>query len=249
MSTVREVALRRGGVAFVLVLFLLLADLGVSAARAEPSNFDLDEVEIRQAFDDLGVDGDVQDSLIAKLQSGQLLDSDAGVKPVDETELAVDGATQVKATYPDGSVSVTTVGSEYAVASAPGVHGVEVPAITPMSVSGCQAIPNSGGWIRRTNCAIKWDSATMGFGFVGNYSVKSGAGRVDGAWARDGWYYNRLPGRVVDSHNLRIGRTVSTSSHYAWARLYYRTIFGGISTTRYLEFRVKGSAWSAVWSN
>lgn len=124
---------------------------------------------------------------------------------------------------------------------------MDQPPITPRSVRGCRAIPNSGGWIRRKNCIIKLDSIGIGFGFVGDYSVKSGAGRIDRASKRDDWHYNRVPGRNLIGRDLKLGRKLSTSKIYAWAHSWHTTEMGGVTTTRYLEFRVKGSAWTAQW--
>lgn len=248
MNDNRALQLRRGRLALLMVMLLVLADFGMSAARAEPAEVNIDETGIRQAFVDLGVEESVHDGLIEKLKAGESLDSDTEVAPIAETQVTSGGVVQSRAVYADGSVSVTTVGSESAVAVAPGVAGMEQPQVAPMSVRGCQAIPNSGGWIRRVNCVIKFDSATFGFGFVGDYSVKTGAGRIDRVSKRDDWYYNRLPTRELMARDLKLGRKLSTSSMYAWAHSWHTTKIASVTTTRYLEFRVKGSAWSATWT-
>lgn len=61
--------------------------------------------------------------------------------------------------------------------------------LTPMAApSGCDSLPNSGGWIRRADCFV-YDSVNFLRGVSASayfdYSVKSGAGRIDRISAND----------------------------------------------------------------
>lgn len=78
-------------------------------------------------------------------------------------------------------------------------------------VSGCDALPNLNGWIRRADCTV-YDSMTppiISGWFQVNYSVKSGAGRIDGnPWGEGMWCIDGYP----TGEDIRVVRRLSSGS-------------------------------------
>jgi len=158
----------------------------------------------------------------------------------------LNGETVTREVYADGSVAVMSV--ELPEAAATEGQPGQISTQAAPTVSGCQAISNKDGWKRRTNCVVRWKSVTLGMGFQANYSVKSGAGRVDKITSREDLTYNNTPGRKVTAQSTKVGRTLSTSTMYAWGQTWIKTETAGVTKTWYLELRVKGSAWATQWT-
>lgn len=117
-----------------------------------------------------GVAQATRDALIAKLESGVLLDSQNGSAPVSTTTSTVGIYDVTISHYADGSLSESRVERPQA-APAPGQ-------IVPFGVSGCSA---NGG--TRTNCYVdRWDGI-IAQSFRANFTFLSGYDRIDSVYS------------------------------------------------------------------
>lgn len=110
-------------------------------------------------------------------------------------------------------------------------------------VKGCSAIPDSGGWKRRINCRAYSSKGSEVSGFFRvDYSVKSGAGRIDRAYSPE---IQTFPGVVCSDPKISVVRKVSQGKAPAVARMTSQCSFLkiGSSYTAWMEVNVRGSAW------
>ncbi|UFU04258.1 hypothetical protein LQF12_06665 [Ruania suaedae] len=110
--------------------------------------------------------------------------------------------------------------------------------------SGCNSLPSQNGWIRRADCFI-YDSMTppvVSGSFYFDYSVKSGAGRVDQVYPSTAqqWCGPSTP----TNSSLTINRSVSSGSAPARADHRFNCDLGPTSVPQLQTIWVLTSAWS-----
>ena len=109
-------------------------------------------------------------------------------------------------------------------------------------ISGCTALPDSGGWVRRAGCRLYSNggaaSATMWF----DYSVKSGGGRMDGTPYSGG--QQCLLGLAQDV-DVRVVRRLNSGSVAAQSRHSFRCVYPTQDVGAWHAAFAYGSAWSA----
>lgn len=183
----------------------------------------------------MGVGEEARSRLIAKWNNGEAWDSMTGVPPESVVTEEVDGFLVTRSVFPDGSVSNLSLETPAPV-PAPGTVGVFAKPLT-----GCKALPSSGGWIRRAECKADAVYGTYTLEFNVDYSVKSGGGRIDNT-------YNELcdviPPFGVSNCTLSTSRKQSSGSVPAAARLSatFTPPVGG-TITAWVQLHVYGSAW------
>lgn len=178
-----------------------------------------------------------QEDLIAGIRAGESWDSLGGGSPVSIDQLTT-GETVER--FADGSIKVTQVETPTsAIEPAPGTVG-------PMAVTGCRALSNSAGWIRRADCRVRVSYAVIWMEFTADYSVKSGAGRVDAVrQASMGVTFGDYKGL-----KLSITRKLNSGSAPATARITATSWVGPIEQanvykgTAWMQLNVLTSAWT-----
>lgn len=163
MSTIRN-GVARERVAVGILVAALISGLATPApASADGADLDATEAVVESATEfwtEYGVPPGVQESLVAKIRSGQAPDSVGATTPATVELHTRDGFEVTESTYPDGSISVTRM--ELPGAAHPG-------GISTFAVSGCSV---SGNF--RSNCIVdRWDgviqqSFRADFTFVDN---------------------------------------------------------------------------------
>lgn len=119
--------------------------------------------------------------------------------------------------------------------------------VEPMRVSGCQALSNKDGWIRRANCKVFDQNAgpTIVSGtFYADYSVKTGRGRIDKVFANR----EQCGTGGGDSPSLYINRKYDDGAVPAQAIHSWRCKAVGLPVYRNVrhDLLVDGSAWSVI---
>lgn len=109
------------------------------------------------------------------------------------------------------------------------------------TISGCTALPNSGGWVRRTNCRLYSNggaaSATMFF----DYSVRSGGGRIDGTPYSGG---RQCVLGAVTNPSVSVIRRLNSGTTPAQARQSFDCLYAGHITTHAWH---AAFAYGSVW--
>lgn len=154
--------------AFALLVGVLLVFSGAEASvvRAqEPSDglvlTESLEQEYRDLFERKGIDDpQVQQGLLDRLRSGEMLDADnPDVEPIYSEEEVQDNRVVTYSMFPDGSVATTTVGSDpYASRAGYGIKN-------------CRSY-NHGNWRRHDNCRIVYDGMSFSYSFYADYSTR-----------------------------------------------------------------------------
>jgi len=194
-----------------------------------------EDQELADRLEAMGVEGEDQSRLISKWKNGQAWDSMTGVAPVSVTSEDVDGFVVTRSVFPDGSVSILSLEIPSA-APAPGTVGIFAKPLT-----GCKALPSSGGWTRRAECKADAVYGTYAVSFNVDYSVKSGGGRIDNT-------YNAacevIPPYSVSNCSLSTSRKLNSGSVPAAARLSatFTAPIGG-AVNAWVQLHVYGSAW------
>lgn len=165
--------------------------------------------EMRAEMNRAGIPLATQDSLIKKLNAGQLWDSMIGSKPISTVQRESRAGIEEVQRFADGSVIITTI--EKPTASSIGGIG-----ILSRPVTGCAVLPNLNGWIRRADCNAKAKYMSYSLSFKIDYSVKAGRGRVD---AVNSAKVTALPPWTVNEKSLTIPRAISSGTVPARARL------------------------------
>lgn len=116
----------------------------------------------------------------------------------------------------------------------------------PQRVSGCRALSDQNGWIRRADCYV-YDSFPLipfvsGW-FYADYSVKTGYGRVDTVYGKGAQCFG---GGGVTDHALYIARKLSSGTVPARAVHSWRCEVLGVSGPARHDLLVRTSAWSEV---
>jgi hypothetical protein len=204
----------------------LVGTILVGAAPANAANPGLltasQEESVRATMDSVSIDARIQDELIAKLNAGQLLDSQTDAAPVrTTTEYTEDGLVRTVDVFLDGSQR--WIESDVpAVAQARGLNP---------SKSGCKS---SGGWY--TGCKVGIADLVSNAGFFADYTTN----RI-----RDvrGKYCNNSVGNASCSASLK--RATASSAGPAWAELSFVAGVGPIGNVSSGAFGLRVSGNSA----
>jgi hypothetical protein len=130
-----------------------------------------DQTALRDWFTSQGVSNATQDALIAKLDSGKLLDSMSGaVKPDTTTTTQTATALVNRSVYPDGSVAVTSLETPTKTGTAAGARSLQ-----PQQITGCKE-SNGGGYVVETNCKVEIASGPYDLWFSATYERYTGTG-------------------------------------------------------------------------
>ena len=129
--------------------------------------------DIRSELSAVGVEGDVQDRLIEKLENGIPWDSITdGVQPVSVETEEFSTETRERKVYADGSVAVsrTEKGNEFSNSS-----GMQA-----RKISGCVKLATKSGWSRWGDCKSDVNLVLVRMTFNFDYSLKKGKqARID----------------------------------------------------------------------
>ncbi len=109
-----------------------------------------------------GVESEVIAELVAKLESGQLLDSMRSTSEPVETKTNIGSiGIETIATFADGSIVVSSVESPKL---SDGKSG-----LSPQAITGC-SLSSSGGYASYSNCRVYSSNGTISVSFYANYS-------------------------------------------------------------------------------
>lgn len=130
------------------------------------------------------------------------------------------------------------------VANASPAERSSMPDVTARGVSGCTALPNSGGWVRRADCTVYGSRTppTSSASILVSYSVKSGGGRIDGTPSQ---LATRCAVGAPANKSLTIIRRLNSGSVPARVDYTFDCVRGGgsLGTPARLSFYAYGSAW------
>ncbi|MDZ8276526.1 hypothetical protein R2Q81_11290 [Microbacterium aquimaris] len=144
-------------------------------------------------LDTHGVEEATRDTLVAKLESGELLDSQNGSEPVSTSTTTTGGYEVTISTYADGSVSESRVELPTS-AETPGL-------VTPFGVTGC-----SGTATSRQGCLVdRWDG------------VIRQSFRADFTYVTNG--YDRIDSVYSSTYNV-YGATSSSVTYFGISKKY-----------------------------
>ncbi|WP_416393828.1 MULTISPECIES: hypothetical protein [unclassified Curtobacterium] len=219
----------------------LLAGVFSAAPATAATTSGQDQTALREWFTSQGIPATTQDALVAKLDSGKLLDSMSGsVKPVSTT--TTQNATELvsRSVYPDGSVAVTSLEtpSSNSASAAPGARSLQ-----PEQITGCKE-SNGGGYVVESNCKVEIATGPYDLWFNATYERYTGGAQIDTA---------NHPNGVVKYGNIVSGPTVSIKRKkqngsleaYAQEHAKYESNGGGTSEDLYVSLRVTTSkAWT-----
>lgn len=125
---------------------------------------DSSRIEVSSLMTKYSVDPLIQESLWEKLESNQLWDSFGGVEPVSEVPFENSSETGTVSTYPDGSISVSSVEKQSF-----GQFAMQTSGIMPMAITGCTVSSFSGG-AQYSNCSASegnfWVKTSMRAGYI-----------------------------------------------------------------------------------
>lgn len=190
---------------------------------------------LEQFFTDNGVDASTAAALQGKFEGGELLDSMRGTAPTSSA--SVDTATETKTitTFPDGSISVTSI--EHARAASGG--------IAPRSVGNCASSTPSHYSTTYRNCAAEATDGVLTVGMHLTYTVVQGTGDTINEITTP---YQFARGGSAATPKISIQRQTETSAGPAYAK--GSTQFNGTagSYTGTMYVKVGGDkAWTTGW--
>lgn len=165
----------RAGLLFITMAALVLSPTLPANAVSNTTESQLSaevKAEIRDFWETYSVSPEVQDRLLQKIAEGEQTQATLGhVEPVSVREVKTKSSTETISTYPDGSISVSTVetGPQKA-------KKLERGTITPMdSIDGCTARSGSG-YAQYSNCLVRTQSDYITITFRANYERYQGGG-------------------------------------------------------------------------
>lgn len=177
--------------------------------------------EFDEAASRLGISDTVKDALVAKILAGQPLDSSSGAESVSETTTVMNGFSQVRRTYADGSVSIDSVELPQAATS-----------IRSRSVSGCVNYQGVGTF-KFERCEVRTDQLAFSISFDIDGHKGSG-GSFYGSISRAYNLQYAVRGATVSSKSVTVVKAKQTASGPAKAQAtLYWSAAGGISSGTY----------------
>lgn len=212
----------------------------IAPAGATDTATDESSAEIRAFWDQYGVDPDVQDALVAKLEShGKLDASGAHAEPVSVDTDTTAGMSVTVETFADGSIRVS--GVEQANASSESTGGIE---LLDSGVTDCTSSSGTG-WVHYTGCRVFSANGTQNISFKVDYE-KYSAGhakilRSYGAVSSSQYGSMTLPTRTL-------WRPQSSATQKAVAKYSsdYESHNGASSETIYLAFWLSSNGTRSV---
>ncbi|WIE62250.1 hypothetical protein DEI97_003645 [Curtobacterium sp. MCLR17_032] len=212
-----------------------------SAAPATAATSGQDQTALRDWFTSQGISSATQDALIAKLDSGKLLDSmSQSVQPTSSTSVETSTELVSRSVYPDGSVAVTSLETPETT-SAGAKAGTR--SLQPQQITGCKE-SNGGGYVVESNCKVEIATGPYDLWFNATYERYTGGAQIDTA---------NKPNAVVKYGNLVAAPTVSIKRKkqngsieaYAQEHALYKSTSLGSSEDLYVSLRVTTSrAWT-----
>lgn len=181
----------------------------VSANNQEPKEHitEAEKTEVANLLSSRGVDEKTQETLITKLESGNLLDADnPQVKPTNIERTEQDGKQVEKRVFPDGSVGVAS--SELSQATTE---------LEAANISGCRSY-DFGAWRRHDGCRIGYDGISFKFSFISDYSTTRSSGVKAVIRSAHSPIVNRAIGHSVNSNEVQMVRQWQVGDQPAHAR-------------------------------
>lgn len=157
-----------------LASLLIIGGGGAANAAQAPVIDTAQAAELRATWTDNGVSSADQDSLLAKLSSGEALDSQTGEAPTSSSVADEAGWRTTTDRFADGSYVIRSQELPTAAAAAPG--GAHVRAVT-----GCRN-STSASYQIRTGCTVKWSDAISYMSWEMNFRFIAGghgSGQID----------------------------------------------------------------------
>lgn len=233
---------RRGQGAMLLGTLLLALTLGpVHPAAAVSSDgagvlSSTEEARLRSFWTANGVPADVQGQLIGDLLAGEMWDVFSGTEPVSSRTTRTLTEQRTIDTYPDGSISVTTIETPPRGASG---------RVTPQAVSDCRSVVSGTGYVNYYDCKAFSETGVVGIGFYISYSILSG---YDQIIAVNSAYGAAAFGTLSPNPpSLSLVKKTETSSGSAWAKASATYVVSGGTSSSYVEMRAlvgRNTAWT-----
>ncbi|MBU4213491.1 MAG: hypothetical protein KJ792_02395 [Actinobacteria bacterium] len=209
-------------------MLLLLVTLPTGRAFAATSQFDPETVSaLRARMVDGGIDAATQDSLIAKLEAGQLLDSQTDAKPTGTFTVQRPGVSRTVSVFHDGSRKWIDVETPAQISSGAGVNSAA-------AVGSC---PVSGLW--RVGCTITISDPVSSAGFTIDYRIALTKHDASIREYRSPFCVNTLGGCSVSGG---IKRATQNSSGPAWAAMTYSANIGIVHESGEFGIRIQDSS-------
>jgi len=200
-----------------------------------------DQTALREWFTSQGVQSATQDALIAKLDSGSLLDSmSQSVEPTSTTSVQTATELVSRSVYPDGSVAVTSL-EKPAVTAGGAKAGSR--SLQPQQITGCKE-SNGGGYVVESNCKVEIATGPYDLWFNATYERYTGGAQIDTANKANAVVKY---GNLVAAPTVTIKRKKQDGSLEAYAQEHalYKSTSLGSSEDLYVSLRVTTSrAWT-----
>lgn len=218
------------------LLFSSVAFLSPATADApEVFSNGATEQDVEKFFNAHSVPEGTQKVLIRDLKRGDLLDADNGSTPVSSTKEQRGAFEVTRYTYPDGSVSVSTI-------ERPDLQDEDStgPIAAPMAsrVGDCRYTRSGSGYVAFTDCLAYHESTGLGIGMRVDYTLSQAYDSIGKVYAGSG--YKVSYGRTADGPTLRLVRSQETSTARAAATAtgYWRASNGSQSGLYRMTFSV-----------
>lgn len=158
----------RAGASLAIAALVVVASGLAPASATSDVEPDHQFTSVREFWTANGVSTATQEALVDKLGSGELIDANKAVaEPVSVESTWTDGREVTVATFPDGSIVVTS--AEQPRTPAPGQISTQAGAV----YGNCK-VTSGSGWINYKNCEVVGDSGTYRIGFNVTYEKYSG---------------------------------------------------------------------------
>lgn len=203
------------GVVSTLLAGALLLSTAVPSTASEVAMPSEDIANIRSELSAVGIESEIQDQLISKLENGIPWDSLNGISsPVSKTTEHLSSETVEREVYADGSVAITRT-----------EKGIETPSSSGMQarkISGCLKLTTKSGWARWGDCKSKVNLVIVQMSFNFDYSLKKGKqARIDRIFN-----HSNFCTCIVDRDSTKVTRKYSDGAAPATARASVRYTIG-----------------------
>lgn len=194
------------------------------------------EASFRAFLAAYGVDGAVQDSLVATLDAGGQIDAFGGT-PVEVTQTITPTSISTVSTYADGSISATTL-EQPGYTTGSQVRGT---APEPLSVGGCTSTVSTTYQRTYQNCDVSSSNGLVTMSFTAGYTLFQGGGRIDYVQNPRAWSstYGTASQTLAVTRQYSSGSMPATALHTA---TFHPT--GTTTLTCWVQLNVLGSAYT-----
>lgn len=166
-------SLRKYSLSVGIAMCLLFSPPSLAANAAPPSNLPEELItEVTEVWTENGVALSTQQALIAKMESGEVLDANLGGQPVSQQETDDIGEVKIVSTYADGSISVTRLEKP----------SEDVGGATNRGVQGCSVSSNPQATYYRGCSANGWFTAVV-LSFFVDYDAYQSSTQIMKRWA------------------------------------------------------------------